>query len=55
MPLNEPSLHENFLRTPLISVSQGSQTQINRGPHEDLQGNPRAALWCWRNNNGTWT
>jgi len=29
--------------------------KLLRGPLEDLKGNPRAALWRWRNNGGTWT
>jgi len=33
----------------------GVKLKLLHGPHEDFQGNPRAALWRWRNNGGTWT
>jgi len=33
----------------------GLKLKLLCGPHEDLQGSPRAALWCWRNNSGTST
>ena len=29
--------------------------KLLRGPNEDLQSNPRAALWRWRNNGATCT
>jgi len=37
-----------------FTVANVSQTQLLRGPNEDFQSNPRAALWRWRNNGGTW-
>jgi len=36
-------------------LTQGLKLELLLGPHEDLQRNPQAALWCWRNNGGTWT
>jgi len=38
-----------------VSVSRGLKLKLLRGPHEDLKGNPRAALWRGRNSRGTWT
>jgi len=35
--------------------NRGLKLKLLHGPHEDLQGNPRAALWRWRNNSGAWT
>jgi len=37
------------------ALDQGLKLKLLRVPHEDLHGNPRAALWRWRNNCGTWT
>jgi len=31
----------------------GLKLKLLRGPHENLQGNPWAELWRWRNNSGT--
>jgi len=38
-----------------VHLKQGSQTQIALWATWGLQGNPRAALWRWRNNCGTGT
>jgi len=34
---------------------RGLKLKLLRGPNKNLQNNPRAALWRWRNIGGTWT
>jgi len=36
-------------------LQQSLKLKLLRGPNEDLQSNPRAAFWRWRNNVGAWT
>ena len=39
----------------MLPLKQGLKLKLHRGPNEVLWGNPRAALWRWRKNGGTWT
>jgi len=49
----------NFLSIVATAVNsleaRSLKLKLLRGPHEGVRGNPRAALWRWRNNSGTWT
>jgi len=39
----------------LLSLDQGLKLKLLPGLNEDLWSNPRAALWRWNNNGGSWT
>jgi len=39
----------------LLSLDQGLKLKLLPGLNEDLWSNPRAALWRWSNNGGSWT
>jgi len=39
---------------PNAVTSGGLKLKLLRRPNEDLESNPRATLWRWRNNGGTW-
>jgi len=44
-----------YFLQPMLPLKQGLKLKLLRGPNVDLWSNPRAALWRWRNNGGTWT